>query len=389
MLSPTRARLLSTMNFRFPDPPKPLPSSGAVPVGSPMVTAVNYGEDYTPTHLNWRFPSAAAEMRTWTPVIPSLRHRIRLDRAPLWRWRPLPWLAPFWNNPAGRILWGRGNKCLIGRGGGWRYPTIRVNYQYTLPEVPKKLLTFEADPRRSNWLCLVYYANGILAYHPLVEGLQKGSFIFQWMQDIEVMPGLGEWRKLMHVPPNTVICNLERRPGQGGSICRAAGSKAVVLPVTGKLVGTNYVPVLLPSRVVKLFDKECWSTVGSIAAGSHKDEQLGKAGANRNLGWRPVVSGVAMKPYAHPHGGHGKGKPKVFFTRWKRKFRKVGRADRNAKKRNPYYLRWRWTAKVLERQQGSAGKTLDTTRIRLPNPNAMAWRVHNRDLKQNQRYAPM
>jgi len=42
----------------------------------------------------------------------------------------------------------------------------------------------------------------------------------------------------------------------------------------------------------------------------HKYISLGKAGKTRQLGFRPIVRGVAKNPCDHPHGGgEGKGSP--------------------------------------------------------------------------------
>jgi len=42
----------------------------------------------------------------------------------------------------------------------------------------------------------------------------------------------------------------------------------------------------------------------------HKNESLGKAGASRHRGRRPVNRGVAMNPVDHPHGG-GEGRSPI------------------------------------------------------------------------------
>ena len=43
--------------------------------------------------------------------------------------------------------------------------------------------------------------------------------------------------------------------------------------------------------------------VGAVANPDHSNQNIGKAGRNRNLGIRPSVRGVAMNPSDHPHGG--------------------------------------------------------------------------------------
>jgi large subunit ribosomal protein L2 len=43
--------------------------------------------------------------------------------------------------------------------------------------------------------------------------------------------------------------------------------------------------------------------VGAVSNPDHSNQNIGKAGRNRNLGIRPSVRGVAMNPIDHPHGG--------------------------------------------------------------------------------------
>ncbi len=40
------------------------------------------------------------------------------------------------------------------------------------------------------------------------------------------------------------------------------------------------------------------------------DENIGKAGRKRHMGWRPTVRGSVMNPCDHPHGG-GEGKSPI------------------------------------------------------------------------------
>lgn len=51
------------------------------------------------------------------------------------------------------------------------------------------------------------------------------------------------------------------------------------------------------------------ATVGIVSNKEHQNRVLGKAGANRWLGKRPHVRGVAMNPIDHPMGG---GEVRVF-----------------------------------------------------------------------------
>jgi large subunit ribosomal protein L2 len=49
------------------------------------------------------------------------------------------------------------------------------------------------------------------------------------------------------------------------------------------------------------------ATIGIISNKNHQLLKLYKAGQNRNLGYRPIVRGVARNPVDHPNGGRTKG----------------------------------------------------------------------------------
>lgn len=79
----------------------------------------------------------------------------------------------------------------------------------------------------------------------------------------------------------------------------------------------NYAVVRLPSGEQRAVLSRCIATIGSVSNPQHKNTKLGKAGAARWLGRRPVVRGIAMNPVDHPHGGgRGKSKGRISQTPW-------------------------------------------------------------------------
>lgn len=115
-------------------------------------------------------------------------------------------------------------------------------------------------------------------------------------------------------------------------------------------------------------DLACRATVGLVSNHLNKMVNLGKAGAKRKLGRRPITRGVAMNPIDHPHGGdtsggrvscspwgvYAKGKRTRSRNKWTNKFilvRKGGQAiDKfvNAKK-------WRAAAERQRKLANAAG----------------------------------
>ena len=119
-------------------------------------------------------------------------------------------------------------------------------------------------------------------------------------------PTQGSIVPLRNISEGTKIYNIETLPGDGGKICRASGSFAIL---TTK--GKNSCMLLLPSKQKKVLSSGCLATVG-VASGSGRTEKpFMKAGTkyhamkgmNRPY---PRTSGVSKNPVDHPFGGSAK-----------------------------------------------------------------------------------
>eukprot|EP00999_Lentomonas_sp_LEN2_P002067 NODE_326_length_1636_cov_87.172300_g294_i0.p1 GENE.NODE_326_length_1636_cov_87.172300_g294_i0~~NODE_326_length_1636_cov_87.172300_g294_i0.p1 ORF type:complete len:453 (-),score=35.44 NODE_326_length_1636_cov_87.172300_g294_i0:172-1530(-) len=265
-------------------------------------------------HENPRFADFPATLRSYNPFREDgfywsfLFNRCDLIRTVLWKYRPVAHLAMCYPDAAGRNNTGRiKSRFRKSSHPQWR---LKVNYQYTLPEVPKKLIGIQhPGGRRSAWLGLVYYANGVVAYHPITDGMEQaiGSVIFQ--PDVITAPEPGQWRQLRNVPANASVCNVEALPGSGGTFARSAGTMCLVLGRTDEHRSCKVVPVLLPSREMRVFHEDSWCTIGRIGT---KDKRLSRKGdpgvSNRDLGRRPRFRAWRADPDSH-WSGRGRHRP--------------------------------------------------------------------------------
>ena len=108
---------------------------------------------------------------------------------------------------------------------------------------------------------------------------------------------------LDQIPEGTQICNVEARPGDGGKIARSGGNSAMVDPRMG-----DYGRSPLPSGRTKDLPAKCRATIGVLGGPGRTEKPLMKAGAADHRAKArgklyPTVSGVAMNPVDHPHGG--------------------------------------------------------------------------------------
>ena len=132
------------------------------------------------------------------------------------------------------------------------------------------------------------------------EGLSIGSKVAIG-DNVALRPG--NITELGNIPEGTAINNLELRPGDGGKVARSGGNSCIVESRIGDMVR-----VRMPSGALKELPANCRATIG-VLAGHGRDEMpmrtagaaYYKAKARGKL--YPHVSGVAMNPVDHPHGG--------------------------------------------------------------------------------------
>ncbi len=165
--------------------------------------------------------------------------------------------------------------------------------------VPGKVERLEYDPNRTAFIALIKYEDGELAYILAPQRLKVGDEIIA-NDKTDVKPGNA--MPLRSMPVGTIIHNVELKPEKGGQMARSAGAYA-------QLVGRDagYAQIRLGSGELRMVLDGCMATVGAVSNPDHMNENLGKAGRVRHMGFRPHVRGVAMNPVDHPHGG-GEGK---------------------------------------------------------------------------------
>jgi large subunit ribosomal protein L2 len=212
-------------------------------------------------------------------------------------------------NLAGRNGTGR----VVSRTNGTRVKTRKrhVEHKKNLVNVPGFVLRIEYDPLRSSFISLVLYTNGVCSYVLHTHGLALGARVVSYIDiatasllGLSTRFNIGDSSILKNAPQGTVLFDLERYPGSGGSLSRSAGTFCVLLK---KFVNLRKCQIQLPSRDTLSFSFFCYATKGVSSNDTHSSTVLGKAGRARLLGHKPVVRGVAQNPVDHPHGG-GEGK---------------------------------------------------------------------------------
>ncbi|BAM41314.1 50S ribosomal protein L2 [Theileria orientalis strain Shintoku] len=194
------------------------------------------------------------------------------------------------------------------RGGGHVQRIRLIDFKRQRKDIYSTVLRIEYDPTRSAHIALIQYDDGVLSYILCPAGVYPGTRLLS-SSCAPLLPG--NCLPLRQIPVNTIIHNVEIRPGAGGQVARSGG---VFCTITEK--DENFATLRLSSSEIRRFPLECWATVGQLSNIKHDERDLKKAGTRRypkwkivvfrNMGWRPTVRGIAMNPNKHPHGGGNK-----------------------------------------------------------------------------------
>lgn len=199
---------------------------------------------------------------------------------------------------------GRNNQGIITvrhRGGGHKRLYRVIDFKRNKDGVKSVVDSIQYDPNRSARIALLKYIDGDKRYIIAPDGLKQGMTV---ESGAEAPPTVGNCLPLKNIPLATVIHNVEMRPGQGGVLCRSAGTNAVLMARE-----SNWAQISLPSGEIRRVPAACRAVIGKVGNSEHSSIRLGKAGRSRWLGRRPTVRGTAMNPIDHPHGG-GEGRTK-------------------------------------------------------------------------------
>ena len=138
------------------------------------------------------------------------------------------------------------------------------------------------SPAHTAPLAKIKFDDGTIGHIAAPEGISVGQNL-SFGGNVTLRPG--NVTNLSQIPEGTPISNIEARPGDGGKFARSGGNSAVL-----EARIDDRVRVRLPSGRVKDLPADCRANIG-VLSGHGRNEKY------------PTVSGVAMNPVDHPHGG--------------------------------------------------------------------------------------
>ena len=240
-------------------------------------------------------------IKKYNPYTPSRRQMTGLDFAAVTKKTPEKSLTVSLKKHAGRN--NQGKITVRHQGGGTRTKYRIIDYKRNSKDgIPAKVIGIEYDPNRTANIALICYADGAKADILAPEGLADGMTV---VSGPNAEAKLGNCLPLANIPIGAQVHNIERMPGRGGQMVRAAGGSAQMMAKEGK-----YATLRLPSGEMRMVPIECRATIGVVGNGEHNLVNIGKAGRKRHMGIRPTVRGSVMNPNDHPHGG-GEGRAPI------------------------------------------------------------------------------
>ena len=274
-------------------------------------------------------------LKKYKPTTPGQRGLVLIDRADLFKGRPVKSLTQGLTKSGGRNNTGRITARRIG--GGTKKLYRIVDFKRRKWDMPATVERIEHDPNRTAFIALITYEDGEQTYILAPQRVKVGDKVVAGSR-VDIRPGNA--MPLAGMPIGTMVHNVELKPGKGGQIARSAGSYAQFVGRDG-----GYAQIRLGSGELRIVRQECMATVGAVSNPDHSNQNFGKAGRTRWQGKRPSVRGVAMNPIDHPHGG-GEGRTsggRNPVTPWGKPTK--GPRTRNNKETDKYIIRSRHARK--------------------------------------------
>ncbi|MEK7481504.1 MAG: 50S ribosomal protein L2 [Patescibacteria group bacterium] len=234
-------------------------------------------------------------IKRYKPTTPGRRGASVQDFSDVTKTKPEKKLTVYLKQQAGRSAQ-TGKLTVRHRGGGAKRLYRIVDFMQNKYDAPATVLAIEYDPNRGPRIALIQYQDGEKRYIIAPESLKTGDAVVSSQKAIAIQPG--NRMPLEYIPVGTMVHNIEFSQGTGGKLVRGAGNGAQVMSIEG-----DHVQVKLPSGERRLIAKVCAATVGVVGNPDFRLVRLGTAGRRRYQSWRPVVTGKAMNPVDHPHGG--------------------------------------------------------------------------------------
>lgn len=179
---------------------------------------------------------------------------------------------------------------------GGSEPRVSKNYHH-IRRTPKWLACIVNYKKTQNFVGFFLYANGVYVAE-LLTYKQLPRLVYNKPFQSSV-PTIGQTIDLGEVTYGKAIHSVEKYPGMGGVFCRASGTSATVMRGSEP----NLVPLLLPSKEIRLFDNSCLAVFGRRAGVQYRGNRFTGSEVHKYTPKRPQVHAKSKPVSVHPAGG--------------------------------------------------------------------------------------
>lgn len=185
-----------------------------------------------------------------------------------------------------------------------------VNYDNMRTQIMRgEVVELLNDSARTGVLAKIVFDNGSEQISIAPEGMFVGQRV-EYGTGAEL--SIGNVKPIKDCIEGCPVFNIEKTPGDGGSLVRTSGSYALIVTKDAKKVF-----VKMPSGKTMELNPDARATIGNAGSGGRGDKPFVTAGkrywAKRARHQKyPIVRGIAMNALSHPFGGanHHPGKSK-------------------------------------------------------------------------------
>src|SRR5436309_11498943 len=143
-------------------------------------------------------------LKSYNPVTPSQRQLVIVDRAGLYKVKPLKTLTEGKSSTGGRN--NNGRITVRFRGGGHKQAYRKIDFKRRKFDVPATVERLEYDPNRTAFIALIKYKDGELAYILAPQRIAAGDTVVSG-EHVDVKPGNA--MPLGNIPIGTIVHNIE------------------------------------------------------------------------------------------------------------------------------------------------------------------------------------
>jgi large subunit ribosomal protein L2 len=199
-------------------------------------------------------------LKSFNPTTPSQRQLVIVDRASLYKGKPVKALTQGLSSKGGRNNQGR--ITVRFQGGGHKRTYRLVDFKRRKFDVEGTVERLEYDPNRTAFIALVTYTDGEQAYILAPQRLAAGDKVIASDKAVDVKPG--NTMPLQYIPVGSIIHNVEMKPGKGGQIARSAGT---YVQLVGRDAGMAI--LRLNSGEQRLVHGSCLASIGAVSNSDH------------------------------------------------------------------------------------------------------------------------